>query len=62
MGNKIITKEIKKSIGISLSSVEHKRLWNYINTLEDKNLSKWVLSLIVKELDYLKVQYGTKSN
>ena len=55
MGNKIIAKEVKKSIGVSLSSIEHKRLWNYINTLEDNNLSKWVNDLIVKELDFLRV-------
>ncbi len=55
MGNKIAVKKITKSIGVSLSSIEHQRLWNYINTLEDNNLSKWVKDLIVKELDFLKV-------
>ena len=55
MGNKIIKSEKRKSIGVSLSSLDHKRVWNYINSCEDKNLSKWVNKLIVKELDYLKV-------
>ena len=56
MGNKIIKQEKRKSIGVSLSCLDHKRVWNYINSKEDKNLSKWVNKLIVKELDYLKVQ------
>jgi len=55
MGNKIINTEKRKSIGVSLSSIDHRRVWNYINSCEDKNLSKWVNKLIVKELDYLKV-------
>lgn len=53
MANKIKNKISRKSIGVSLSPIEHRRLWNYINSLENNNLSKWVKDLIVKELDKL---------
>ena len=53
MANKITTKTIRKSIGVSLNPIEHRRLWNHVNSLEDNNLSKWVNSIITKELDRL---------